>query len=376
MLDIALKNIGRQRTRTFLTVLGIVIGIAAIVALGSVAEGIDALVETSMEKMVGKIIVYEAEASLLTFFQGSEISNDEIQELLDVPGVKDVIPMSYRIEGTEGLQFRQPEMVIGMPADKIEYFKGEEVEMYDGRELEAGDDDVVIIGKDIADQRNLGIGDEYDIGDESFQIVGIIEKTDDPDIDMSAIIHIDTLNDIMETEDVPTAYVIPEDIGDTEIVADNIKDTFEEFNAITDVEMARQVGAMVDNIRLFTFGIAGIAAVVGGLGVMNTMIMAVMERRREIGVMKALGATNRMILMQFLTESAMMSVIGGVLGVGIGTLLALAVGFFTSFAITPTVTPTLALTGLGFAFFLGILGGLYPSRKAAKLDAVEALRYE
>jgi len=377
MLDIALKNIGRQRTRTILTLLGIIIGIGAIVALGSVAEGIDALVQTSMEKMVGKIMVYQGDASFFTFFSGSVITDEDLDEIMDVPGVKDIVPMAFKIAGSGEIEFRQPEQIMGMPPDKVDYFKGEEVTMYEGRELEAGDEDVVIIGKHVAENRNIGIGDDYDIDEESYQVVGIIEETNDPDIDMGIIMPLDTLKEILELEgEVPVIYVIPEDIGDTEILAENIEDTFEELHTITDIELSRQIGSMVDNIRLFTMGIAAIAAVVGGLGVMNTMIMAVMERRREIGVMKALGATNRVILTQFLTESALISVIGGLVGIFLGGLLAFLVGVFVDIAIKPTVTPVLALTGLGFAFFLGVLGGIYPARKAAKLDAVEALRYE
>lgn len=377
MLDIAYKNIGRQRTRSFLTILGILIGIAAIVALGSAAEGIDALVQTSMEKMAGKIMVFEKGSVMMMGYAGSEISDETVSEIAEVSGVKEAIPIAFHILEMEGLQFRQPETVMGMPPGKIDYFKGERVEMYEGRQLEEGDTEVVIIGKDIAEMHSFGVGDDYDIEDESFPIVGVIEKTDDPDIDMGILIDLDTLREIVELEgEVPVVFAVPEDLGATELVAENIEDTFEDLNAITDVELTRQVGDLVNNIRFFTLGIAAIAAIVGGLGVMNTMIMAVLERRREIGVMKALGATRRMIMTHFLTEAALLAGIGGIGGVAIGTLLAFAVGTFSGFAITPIVTPTLALVAFLFAIILGLLGGFYPARKAAKLDAVEALRYE
>ena len=377
MLDIALKNIGRQRTRTFLTVLGIVIGITAIVALGSIAEGIDNLVQTSMEKMVGKIMVFQTGASFMSFFADSHITDEQVEEILDVPGVKDAVPLAFKIVGSASIGFSQSEVVIGIPPDKTDYFTGERIKMYEGRNLETGDEYEAVIGKDIAEKYNLGVGDEYDVENEPFSIIGILEKTDDSELDSGIIVPLEPLRDLLHLEDeVPLIYAIPEDIADTEIVADNIKDLFEDINAVTDLELSRQVGAMVSNIRLFTMGIAAIAAIVGGLGVMNTMIMAVMERRREIGVMKALGATKRMILMQFLTESSLMSLFGGIIGVVLGTLLSIGIGIFSGFSVTPVVTPALALTGVAFAFLLGIVGGIYPSRKAANLDAVEALRYE
>jgi putative ABC transport system permease protein len=163
----------------------------------------------------------------------------------------------------------------------------------------------------------------------------------------------------------------------TEQIAEDIEDTDDDYSALTSQELARQAGAIVDQVRIFTFGIGAIAAIVGGLGVMNTMIMAVMERRREIGVMKAIGATNRRVLSQILAESAMISLLGGAGGILLGLIGAVLLSnFIGGGQITATVTPGLALTGLSFALFLGVIGGLYPARKAAGVDPVEALRYE
>ena len=127
---------------------------------------------------------------------------------------------------------------------------------------------------------------------------------------------------------------------------------------------------------MFIVGIGSIAAFVGGLGVMNTMIMAIIERRREIGVMKAIGASNSMVLKQILTESALISSIGGVAGICFGSMAAIGINIFAGGIITATVTPFLVIGALLFALALGVFGGFYPAWKAAKLDPVEALRYE
>ncbi|NCN39124.1 MAG: FtsX-like permease family protein, partial [Candidatus Aenigmarchaeota archaeon] len=129
-------------------------------------------------------------------------------------------------------------------------------------------------------------------------------------------------------------------------------------------------------IGFFTIGIAGISAVVGGLGVMNTMIMSVMERRREIGVLKAIGATNSYVIRMILIESTIISLIGGLLGLGVGYLGSKAIGAFSGGQAQGIVTSNLALNSMLFALFLGVVGGLYPARKASQLSPVEALRYE
>ena len=122
--------------------------------------------------------------------------------------------------------------------------------------------------------------------------------------------------------------------------------------------------------------IGAIAAFVGGLGIMNTMVMAVIERRREIGVMKAVGATKRTVLMQILQESVILSLIGGFTGLAAGTAASLSIGLFTSGAISGLVTPYLAAGSILFALAIGLVGGIYPAYRAAGLDPVEALRYE
>jgi putative ABC transport system permease protein len=136
------------------------------------------------------------------------------------------------------------------------------------------------------------------------------------------------------------------------------------------------VGNLIGQISFFVIGIGSRAAFVGGIGVMNTMIMAIIERRREIGVMKAIGASSFMVLKQILIESALMSSLGGIIGILIGFGGSMILNVVTGGMITAVVSPALAIGAFLFALALGVVGGMYPAWKAAGLDPVEALRYE
>ncbi len=379
MLDIAFRNIMRQRARTFLTVLGIMIGIAAIVALGSVSEGMNAMAQNEMKLIAGKIIVMEGEGegigAMMAGMMSSELDEEDIETIRDAPGVERVAPMVYYMESMAILQ--GPEwFAIGLYPGDLELFKGENIEMEEGRELEEGDTGVGIIGKDFSEKYSLEVGDYFTVKETQFEIVGVIEKVDISDIDDGMIVNIEDLKDILGTENYQMAYVVPEDLTETEDVAEGIEDATEGLNAVTSTEIARQVSSLIGQIGFFVIGIGSIAAFVGGIGVMNTMIMAIVERRREIGVMKAIGASNFMVLKQILVESALISSLGGVLGIGIGFGGSLALNVFTGGMITAVVSPALAAGAFLFALALGVFGGFYPAWKAAGLDPVEALRYE
>jgi len=373
MLDLALKNIMRNRTRTILTTLGILIGIGAIIALGSIAEGINVSIQSSLQLTASKISVQQAGAGI--FGMGSELTNDDVELLKSLSGIKDVVPIDVSIGPMTG--FAGPDYIfVGIEPDKMSYFAGENFKMYQGRNLDEGESGVAVVGKTVADKFNTQIGDSWSVKDEDFEVVGIMDTTGVSDIDSAILVPLQDLQTALNKDTYYSIYVIPDDVKDTEKIVAEINDASDNLQALSSADLARQASEIVDQIRFFTFGIGAIAAFVGGLGVMNTMIMAVMERRKEIGVMKAIGATNSMILRQILTESAMISVIGGVGGILLGIGAAIGLGAFSGGQIQPYVTPVLATEGLAFAMFLGVIGGLYPARQAANLDPVEALRYE
>jgi len=375
MIDLALKNIFRQKTRTALTITGILIGIGAVVALGSISEGIYTQITEELQFMGGTIMVYSKGSSgMMTGFEGSEITEEDVEEFEDFSGIKEVVPYVMRmgeIEIGQGLTT----MTIGVDPKDVDFFKDRGVELESGREIIEGDTYQVLIGYEYAERNGLEVGDSIELKKTSFEIVGIIESTDD-DIDNSIIVPIDTMMDVYNMDNYKALFITPEDVSKVDVVAEDLKSSFEDFEFVTSTDIVQQMSTIVDMIRFFTIGISSIAAVVGGLGVMNTMIMSVLERRREIGIMKAIGATNKYVLTQILIESVTISLIGGLIGILIGGLGSYSLRFISAGLATAKVTINLVFGGLLFAVSLGLVGGLYPAWKAAKLDPIEAIRYE
>lgn len=372
MIDLALKNVLSQRTRTLLTMMGILIGITAIVALGSVADGIDAAIQSNFEMTAGKITVEEADSTGMFGFGGS-LTNDDLEAIRDIPGVKEAYPILVHIEFPEG-GFGAPSLVlVGIDPADTEVVTGKQIDMEEGRRIEEGDIFTAMVGFDLALQHGWEKGDYFTFRENDFEIVGIVEKTGINNIDLSIMVPIEDLQTVLNKDTFQTIYVTPDDVSDIEKLSERIEEADEKYTVMTEKDMARQVESITGQIRIFTFGIGAIAAFVGGLGVMNTMIMSVMERKREIGLMKAIGATRRMILQQILTESALISVIGGLGGLLIGSFIAGMMGVFGR-GVTAVVSPGLAASAMLFALFLGLAGGFYPANKASRMDPVNALR--
>jgi putative ABC transport system permease protein len=376
MIEFAFKNVTRQKSRTILTTLGIIVGIAAIVALGSFAEGINTFFQANLEMTSGKIVVSQVGAGgFNTGFSGSDITQEQVDSIKSVDGVSDAAPVDLYVS----LSGFMPDLIVaGIEPGKGNLLTGVEVSMYRGVGLQetAGDRNVMVIGRDLAEKKGWDIGDFVKVKNTDFEIVGIMDRINNANVDGAAVVHIDDLQEVLGTTTYQLVYVVPEDVRAVESVADNIMNMDDTLSAVTDKDVARQGAQVVGQIRLFTFGMGAIAAVVGGLGVLNTMIMAVMERRKEIGAMKAMGAKRLQIMLHIMTESSAMGLVGGILGLALGSVGALGLRIATGGSIPATVTPYLAAVSLVFAVVLGLAGGAYPAWSASKLDPVEALRYE
>jgi putative ABC transport system permease protein len=369
----------RSKTRTLLTTIGIIIGISTMVALGSISEGLRSQISEALESAGGLIYVYEESDQPLFLAMGtSRLSEDKIEEIESVEGIEEsarfVMDFGYL---DEDQQFGQPDLFInGIDPEDEELLVTENAELDDGETLEAGDTYSATIGYNLAQNLDVDVGDTIELKEENFIIKGVYKKFGDPGLDDGVLIPIEIALDLLETEDYSGIIIYPEDIDDVEEITDYINENIDGVTALSTEDVANSVSGIIDQVQVFTLGIAGVSALVGGLGVLNTMIMSVMERKREIGIMKAVGGTNSCILRQILIESVVITFLGGVAGIILGSLGAYSLRFLSSSLESATVTPSLAIGSLMFAIFLGLVGGYYPAVKASKLDPIEAIKYE
>lgn len=399
MIDIAIKNVLRQKVRSSLTILGIAIGIGLILTLGSIGEGLNKQIESSFGA-VGGVIDVRAQGN-------TNISDDVIGGISDIEGVTSVVPISsYRItrggRNFGGMMGREMGPLGGgggfgggggsssvtftaiNPGDQ-DYLVGEQIAATEGRKLDSSDDGtfVVLLGSSTAAAQFLNLGDEIEYQrrtnntEESFyfEVVGILEETGDSSIDGAAYVPLKTMQELEDSYGIQTLKVKVTGVDVVENVTQSINDLYSgEVRANSPLAIVRQMESTLGTITMAIYGIGAVSVIVGGIGILNTMIVSVMERRREIGVMKAIGATTTTILVQVIQESAILSVIGGVTGLIIGYASTSLVIQYTTF--TPILSLNLMAIGLGFALVLGIGAGIYPAWSASNLDPIEVLRYE
>ena len=293
-------------------------------------------------------------------------------------------------EETGAVNFGTPPMINGTDFEDAGY-ENFEVRVAEGRELEPGDHGKVTVGSDLVARLGAEVGEAIEVRGREFEVVGIYEKTlTAPDTAVSM-----TLRDAQDlmVESMPEAIratVVPANLISSVVVyLDEGRDPDEmaeviqselgdDYSAVGPDGFRESVSEPLEIFNQVIYAIAFVSLLVGGLSVVNTMTMSVSERTREIGVRKAIGATDWAILRQFIAESAVMGVIGGVLGLGLGALIGVAgneAGAVSGNALF-LLTPRLAIGSVVFALVLGVLSGLYPAWHAARLNPVQALRYE
>ncbi len=236
----------------------------------------------------------------------------------------------------------------------------------------------IILGRPASQKLNKTVGDTLEISNEEFKITGIYE-TGDFQEDNGAFMSLDKLQELEKKEDkVTMIFVKINKDANLEAVTDQIDKTYDkELMTIKSLEDFGKVNSGLATIDTASWAISLLAIVIGGIGVVNTMIMSVYERTREIGVLKAVGWKNKRILYMILGESIVITMVAAVVGIVMGLLavqilLALGMGGF----ISPVYTANTFLKAIGIALFVGVIGGLYPAYRASRLPPTEALRYE
>lgn len=383
-----LRNIFRRKMRAFLTIFGITIGVFALVVMGAMAEKLNLLVEGGVVYYKDKVVV-SAEGAV-GGFGVNPLSVNKMRDLEDVAGVRAVsAQIGMLLEDLGAVNMGQPASISATDL-KDRPYETSKLTYAEGRPIKPGERGVVVVGSDLVDKLEAHLGGTVELKDERFTVVGILGKTltapdnavEIPLADAQELYKQelpDALQSGVNERTIVTQFVVfPENGVDPDQLARRIERNVDGVVATGPQDFQTQV---VDQLAVFTsiiFGIALISLLVGGLSVINTMTMSVSERTREIGIRKAIGASSGAIMRQFIAESAVIGLIGGVLGLGLGSLVASglnAAGAAGGNALF-LVTTRLAVGSVIFALGLGVVSGLYPAWHAASLNPVQALRYE
>ena len=391
---IVMLNLAHRRVRTWLTILGIVIGITAVVALISLGQGVKDSINEQFRMMgTDKIIIMSKTFGL----GGTTLTNADLNAIRKVNGVQDAAGM---ISKTAPIIFGKElkyTYIGGVPTDKsrkiIEEMKN--MKPAQGRLLRANEHNKAVIGQGVANgelfTKKVKIGNEIIINGEKFKVVGIFASFGDKQDDNSVIISLDDAARVLNSKDsffLIVAKVLPglKPADVSQLIEKklrqqhNVKKDAEDFNVQTSDELSRTYGTIILIVQIIFIGIAAISLFVGGVGIMNSMYTAVLERIREIGIMKAVGAKVSNILLLFMMESGLLGFIGGGIGIVLGVLLSkgverVAILKFGTSLVQAHISLTLILGSLLFAFLVGMLSGLAPALRASRLKPIDALRF-
>ncbi|MFH1392960.1 MAG: ABC transporter permease [Patescibacteria group bacterium] len=403
----AFRGLTINKMRSFLTLLGIVIGIAAIILIMSLGQGAQNLILSQIQSMGPKVIAIapgrqpQGITDMLATFTDSlkEKDIEELKKKNNVPHLADIMPIVFGSQTAiyENEAYRPTILGVTGLFTKIYNIYPSEGRIFTDEEVK-GYSDVVIIGSKVKDQlfgNDSALGQRIKIKGKNFRIIGIFPKTGQVsflNFDDIAIIPYTTAQQyifgikyfnrvVIEVDSEENVNRTVDDIKITLRNNHNISDpSKDDFFVETQAEALKMVSSITDIFTLFLAAIAAISLFVGGIGIMNIMLVSVTERTREIGLRKALGATGKNILIQFLLEAIILTTMGGIIGIASGVFLSFIISFilgnYLALAWQFSIPIPAIILGLGVATLIGLVFGIYPARKASRKSPMEALRYE
>jgi putative ABC transport system permease protein len=422
ILAIAWENMTQRKLRTSLTTLGVIIGITSIIGLASLGEGFRLEIRHRMQTGFELDNLTVIPGSLFAGLSRERFTDEEIREIFGVSGVEvvtgvmqlgnvtlyngnrtvqvfvatavnftefvQVFPDRFVFDGAPPTEFKNDTIVIG---HKVNYPIGNETQPF------AVVNDTITLTLGVLRQQPIPhvVKQNY-----TFTVGGTLQKRGTSGItnfDYWIFMPLEKAREIYDSQESDLIFARVDDPKDSERIAKDIEGLFPPFKItiLVPLTFIKQVDNILNIVQLFLIAIASISLLVAGIGIMNIMTVSVMERTREIGILKAIGAKNRTVLTMFLSEAILIGLMGGVIGVftGYGSSYALAyvLSMFMQpqqqgtlfnapgtqrLAINPAFSPEWTIIAIVFAIAVCLTFGLYPARKASKLDPLEALRYE
>ncbi|MDP1579253.1 MAG: ABC transporter permease [Candidatus Didemnitutus sp.] len=396
-ITVALRALRRNVLRSILTALGIIIGVGAVIAMVSIGNGAKAQVEASIASLGQNIIsVFPGTATTGGMRGGwGSASSLTVDDMLAIRNeISGAVAVSPEIRDrtqvlANGLNWNSQISGVDTTALDIRSWTIAAGEMFSDNDVRAGIK-VCVIGKTVADQLFAGgdpVGQTMRIRNVPFKVAGVLTSKgfnyfgqDQDDIvyipyttHLRTIARRPTLNSILIQAISPELMPqIQQEI--TDLLQQRRNNREPDFTVRNQLELAEAATATTKTMTLLLGAIAGVSLIVGGIGIMNIMLVSVTERTREIGIRLAVGAHGRDVLLQFLTEAIILSLLGGLLGIALGIGSSQLISKLNSWPVL--VSETAVIGAFIFSAIIGVFFGFYPARKAAQLDPIEALRYE
>ncbi len=400
LLKMAGLSLISNKLRTILTMLGIIIGVCAVIAMVSVGMGVKKNVVDSISRLGSNMLIVMSGSSNRGGVRGgagsvTTLTYDDAKAIKN--RIKNIDYVSPTVQGSYQVVYGHENWSTTVTGVIPEYSSIQSLTMQSGIFFTEHDVDVrnrvAVIGTTVA--TNLfgtvnPVGKKIRIGNAPYTIIGLVaskgQSSGGQDQDDIVLIPLTTAQErLMGITYVRSVNVQVSDSDKMDEVQSNIEKLLrqrhriregadDDFNVRNLTSLMETMTETTTMITLLLGSIAGISLIVGGIGIMNIMMVSVTERTREIGIRKAIGATYNSIMLQFLIESTMISILGGLVGILIGVGLAQAISKFGNF--TTVISSASIVASFGFSLFVGIFFGMLPARKAARLDPIDALRYE
>ncbi|PWM36118.1 MAG: ABC transporter permease [Clostridiales bacterium] len=381
----AFSSITSNKLRSFLTMLGIIIGVMSVVVLISIVNGTTSSVTSQIEDMGSNLLTVNVRDTRYGSISMSDLT--EIEDEYDT--IAHTAPVLTSTQTAKAGTNTYSATITGT-TPSMQSIK--ETELASGRYLKTPDIEsgtaVAVIGYTVADElfsRQDVVGEKVNIGGRTFKIIGVFTESGETSLlscDTSIVIPYTTAQHLLLETGVTTFYASAASAGEADAAEEDLNAAMLErmrndedaFSVSNQSAILETMESVTESMSLMLGGIAGISLLVGGIGIMNIMLVSVAERTREIGIRKAIGASRKRILLQFLIEALVVSVLGGVIGLLLSVGLLELIQYAADIAYT--LSGNVVLLALGFSLLVGVVFGIYPANKAAGLKPIDALRTE
>ncbi len=397
-VKIAVKNLQHRMSRSLLTLLGIAIGIMAIISLMALGEGMQQAVTGELSSL-SDVIIVSTGGGFRSFGGGGStgeyFTQRDISYVQRVQGVKEI---STQLSGTALAEFNGKTSIVSLTGMDIAVMRLQYAtqNLEEGAFLNEGDQNQIMIGYNIAHDTfdaDINVGGRIKLNGEKFFVSGIFGKQGMGGVSSDSVVLMSSrdFQKLTGQSNVSIIYLRVYNVNDAESIATSIQNAINQNHgrkdfatATTMTSILQTVQTVIGILQLVLVAIASIALVVASIGIMNTMLTSVMERTREIGIMKAIGATNADIMSIFIIEGMLVSSIGGIFGIILGVFgsqgLTIILNNFMRMGggsnLTPVITITSVILAVMVSLIVGVFSSLYPAWKAARMSPIEAVRYE